>query len=91
MAANLTALVQEIRELGAEAILITSLTRRTFNATTGRIQDTLLPWADATKQVAQEQSAHVLDLHAASIKYVEAIGPDAAHRLNRLPEDNTRE
>ena len=43
-----------------------------------------------TKLIAQEQDTHLLDLHAASIEYVEAIGPDAAHRLNRLPDDNTR-
>jgi len=60
--------------------------------------------------ISQQQNTHLLDLHAASIKYVshrpqnavnplltyrfntqvEAIGPDAAHRLNRLPDDNTR-
>jgi uncharacterized phosphosugar-binding protein len=89
MGANLTEMVKEIRSLGAEPILITSLTRRGFNST-GQVQDTLQPWADVTIKVAKEQGTHVLDLHAASIKYVEALGSDAAHRLNRLPEDNTR-
>ncbi|KAJ3506643.1 hypothetical protein NLJ89_g6763 [Agrocybe chaxingu] len=89
MGANLTAMVEEVRALGAEPVLVTSLTRRSFRSN-GTVADTLGPWADETILIAQQQNTHVLDLHAASIKYVEAIGPDAAHRLNRLPEDNTR-
>ncbi|GLB40391.1 putative carbohydrate esterase family 12 protein [Lyophyllum shimeji] len=88
MAANLTSMVQQIRAIGAEPILVTSLTRRTSNAN-GTVADTLGPWADATISVAQQQKTHLLDLHKASIAYIEAIGPDAAHRLNRLPDDYT--
>ncbi|CAA7267025.1 unnamed protein product [Cyclocybe aegerita] len=88
MGANLTAMVKQVRALGAEPVLVTSLTRRSFRSN-GTVADTLGPWADEMILIAQQQSTHVLDLHVASIKYVEAIGPDAAHRLNRLPEDNT--
>ncbi|PBL03488.1 SGNH hydrolase [Armillaria gallica] len=88
MGANLTIMVQEIRDLGAEPILVTSLTRRSFNDN-GTIADTLQPWADETILIAKQQGTHLLDLHEASIKYCEAIGPDAAHRLNRLPDDDT--
>ncbi|PPQ82001.1 hypothetical protein CVT24_009893 [Panaeolus cyanescens] len=88
MGQNLTSMVQQVRALGAEPVLVTSLTRRSFNSA-GKVSDTLGPWADETKLIAQQQGTHLLDLHAASIKYVEAIGPDAAHRLNRTPDDNT--
>ncbi|KAK0204899.1 SGNH hydrolase [Desarmillaria ectypa] len=88
MGANLTIMVQEIRALGAEPILITSLTRRSFRAN-GTIADTLQPWADETILISEQLGTHLLDLHKASIEYCEAIGPDAAHRLNRLPDDNT--
>ncbi|KAK7691088.1 hypothetical protein QCA50_006191 [Cerrena zonata] len=88
MGANMTAMVEQIRAISGEPVLVTSLTRRTFFSN-GTINDALGPWADETILVAQEQDTHLLDLHAASIKYVEAIGPDAAHRLNRLPDDNT--
>ncbi|KAF9445467.1 carbohydrate esterase family 12 protein [Macrolepiota fuliginosa MF-IS2] len=88
MGANLTEMVKQVRGLGAEPVLVTSLTRRSFNAD-GTIADTLGPWADQTILIAQQQGTHLLDLHAASIQYVEAIGPDAAHRLNRLPDDDT--
>jgi lysophospholipase L1-like esterase len=89
MGANLTQMVQAIRAIGGEPILVTSLTRRNF-FDNGTIDDALGPWADETILIAQQQGTHLLDLHAASIKYVEAIGPDAAHRLNRSPDDNTR-
>ncbi|KAJ6576472.1 SGNH hydrolase [Mycena vulgaris] len=88
MGANMTVMVNQIRALGAEAVIVTSLTRRSFNAN-GTIADALGPWADEAILIAKQLGTHLLDLHAASIKYVEAIGPDAAHRLNRLPDDNT--
>ncbi|KAF5391566.1 hypothetical protein D9757_002366 [Collybiopsis confluens] len=88
MGANLTIMVQQIRAAGAEPVLVTSLTRRNFNAD-GTIDDALGPWANETILIAQQQNTHLLDLHAASITYVEEIGPDAAHRLNRDPTDNT--
>lgn len=45
MAANLTSMVQQIRAIGGEPVLVTSLTRRSFNAN-GTVADTLGPWAD---------------------------------------------
>jgi len=38
-------MVREIRDLGAEPVLVTSLTRRSFHSD-GTIADTLGPWAD---------------------------------------------
>ncbi|KAJ7170712.1 SGNH hydrolase [Mycena crocata] len=88
MGANMTVMVNQLRALGAEPVLVTSLTRRSFNAN-GTIQDALGPWADETILISQQLGTHLLDLHANSIRYVESIGADAAHRLNRLPDDNT--
>ena len=48
MGTNLTLMVQQVRALGAEPVLVTSLTRRTFNAD-GTIDDTLGPWADGLR------------------------------------------
>ena len=89
MGANLTDMVHELRDIGAHPILVTSLTRRNFNAD-GTIQDLLKDWADQTILISEEQDTPLLDLHASSIKYCEAIGPDASHRLNLFPSDNTR-
>jgi hypothetical protein len=40
-------MVNQIRALGGEPVLVTSLTRRTF-FDNGTIQDVLGPWADET-------------------------------------------
>jgi len=88
MGTNLTEFVKQIRDAGGEPVLVTSLTRRSFNAN-GTVADQLGPWANETALIAKQQNTHLLDLHKASITYVEKIGPDAAHRLNRLPDDNT--
>lgn len=50
MAANLTVMVQQVRAIGGEPVLVTSLTRRSFN-TDGTVADTLGPWADGTISV----------------------------------------
>jgi lysophospholipase L1-like esterase len=88
MGQNLTVMVQQIRALGGEPVLVTSLTRRTFNSN-GAINDALKDWADETILISQQQDTHLLDLHASSIKYCEAIGPTLSHVLNRTPDDNT--
>ncbi|KAH7105309.1 SGNH hydrolase [Auriculariales sp. MPI-PUGE-AT-0066] len=98
MGANLTIMVDAIREAGGEPILVTSLTRRNFNSD-GTINDILGPWADETKLIAELEHTKMIDLHATSIEYCEArmnellspaIGPEAAHRLNGpATTDNT--
>ncbi|KAJ7035097.1 SGNH hydrolase [Mycena alexandri] len=88
MGANITIMVNQLRAIGAEPVLVTSLTRRTF-FDNGTIQDLLGPWADETILVSQQLGTHLLDLHANSITYCEAIGPDASHVLNRTPDDDT--
>ncbi|KAF7312251.1 hypothetical protein MIND_00238100 [Mycena indigotica] len=88
MGANLTVMVNQIRTLGAEPVLVTSLTRRTFFAN-GTIQDLLGPWADETILISQQLGTHLIDLHSTSITYCTKLGPDASHRLNRTPDDNT--
>lgn len=45
MGANLTKMVQQVRALGGEPVLVTSLTRRNFNAD-GTVDDALGPWAN---------------------------------------------
>ncbi|KDQ16242.1 carbohydrate esterase family 12 protein [Botryobasidium botryosum FD-172 SS1] len=88
MGTNITSFVRQIRQLGAQPILITSLSRRSFT-NGGKISDTLGPWADETIRVAAAEKTHLLDLHKYSIQYLESIGPDAAYRLNKSPTDYT--
>lgn len=89
MGEHLVTMVEEIVSLGAIPILVTPLTRRSFGSD-GTVSDTLQEFADATISVADQEGVHVIDLHATSIKYCEAIGEEACQRLNKTPDDNTR-
>jgi lysophospholipase L1-like esterase len=77
--ANMRQYVREVRETGARAVLITSLTRRTFKD--GKLSDTLGPWASATTQAAREEKVPVLDLNTESATAVQKMGPVEANKL----------
>lgn len=47
MGANLIFMVEEIRAVGGEPVLVTSLTRRNFFEN-GTVNNTLGPWANGT-------------------------------------------
>ena len=80
---NLRRYVKEVQAAGAQPVLITSLTRRTFKD--GKINDTLEPWAAATKRVASEEKIPVLDLNADSIAAVQEMGAVEAQTLAMAP------
>ncbi|WP_202796010.1 pectinesterase family protein [Opitutus terrae] len=82
-AQNLARYVDEVRAIGAEPVLLTSLTRRNFDpANPGRILSTLTPYANAAKRVAREKAVPLIDLHARSIALCEAWGPERTAALN---------
>ncbi|MBO9559455.1 MAG: rhamnogalacturonan acetylesterase [Caulobacter sp.] len=76
---NMAGYVAEIRAAGARPILVTPLCRRMFKD--GELQDTLGPWADATRRVAVETGVPVIDLHADSCQAVRGMGPEASLAL----------
>lgn len=80
---NLARYIDEVRSIGAQPVLVTSLVRRNFSRTEpNRLADTLAPWAEATRRVAREKDVPLVDLHARSLEFVESLGPDAATRFN---------
>ena len=81
--ANLRQYVREVQAAGARPVLITSLTRRTFKD--GKLEDTLGPWADATRKVAAEEKIPVLDLNTDSAAAVQKMGSVEADKL-AMPE-----
>jgi lysophospholipase L1-like esterase len=101
---NLVRYIAEARAVGAKPVLITSLTRRNFNAR-GRIDpahlepmtnsdgketpDSLTSFAEATRSVATEQKVPLIDLNARSIEQVNTLGPEAAAKFNPKPNDKT--
>jgi lysophospholipase L1-like esterase len=80
--------IADTRAAGATPILITPMVRRDFGAD-GKLKDNLLAYAEAMKQVGQEQHVAVIDLHATSRKLVESLGPEASAELASKAGDNT--
>jgi lysophospholipase L1-like esterase len=80
---NLRRYVEEARAAGAKPVLITSLTRRIFRR--GTLTDTLEPWADAARRIADETGVPVLDLHADSMAAITEMGPAEANTLAMAP------
>lgn len=73
--ANLTKYITDARAIGATPVLVTSLTRRTFDG--DRIRPNLDPYVAATRNAAAANLTPVIDLHASSIALAERLG-DAA-------------
>ena len=80
---NLKRYVEETRARGAIPVLLTPLTRRQF--VDGRLQNDLVPWAEAVRRLAQETKTPLVDLNAASAAAVQALGPMMSARFAQSP------
>jgi lysophospholipase L1-like esterase len=76
---NLRHYVNDARSVGAIPVLVTPLTRRSFK--NGSLQDDLEAWAQAVRDVAKEMNVPLVDLNAASVAAVQAMGPVEAISL----------
>jgi pectinesterase len=83
---NMARYVDEARAGGAQPILITSLTRRNFDAQ-GKIVSTLTPYVEAVKRVAAAKHAPLLDLNARSTEQAEKLGPAGCAEMNAESKD----
>ena len=81
---NLRRYVDELQSAGAKPVLVTPLTRRGFR--NGKVTDTLGPWADATRKVAQETGVPVLELNRDSTAAVQQMGSAEADTLAMAPK-----
>jgi len=79
-AANLKRYIAEARAAGARPILVTSLARRNYK--NGKLDDSLAPYAAATKRVATEENVPVIDLHASSMKLLATMTQEEADKFN---------
>ncbi|KAK3306176.1 SGNH hydrolase-type esterase domain-containing protein [Chaetomium strumarium] len=84
---NLQNMANEVKSAGGTPIILTSLTRRTF--TSGILDDSLANVAEAAKKAATAVGATLLDLNAASRKYIQAIGSSNADKYNLAQGDRT--
>ncbi|KAI0803752.1 SGNH hydrolase-type esterase domain-containing protein [Xylaria sp. FL0064] len=85
---NLENLAGDIWGLGGTPLLVTPLTRRTFTSN-NTAEDSLHDQRLSTIAAAEATNTTYLDLNQASLTYVDAIGEDAAHAYNLVPDDNT--
>lgn len=70
--ADLKSYVEATRKKGGIPILVSSMERRRFQG--DKLMPTLAQYAEAVKQVGQEEKVPVIDLNAMSIKFYEALG-----------------
>ena len=82
-AENLARYVDDVRAIGATPVLVTSLVRRTFSKTDpGRLESAHVPYVEAVKRVAAAKQVPLVDLHASSLAYCEALGPERTAAFN---------
>lgn len=80
--------IDESRAIGAVPILITPVQRRTYGPD-HKLNNTLLPYADAMKAVASEKGVKLIDLNATSGRLYDRLGDGANAAVSRNGTDTT--
>jgi lysophospholipase L1-like esterase len=80
--------IDESRAIGAKPVLVTPMCRRNFQAD-GRVENALLPYAEAMKAVAQEKHVPLVDLNSASVELCNQLGQKGCDALANDPKDHT--
>ena len=80
--------VDQARAAGATPILVTPVQRRTYSSN-GKLNNSLLPYADSMKEVAAEKKVDVIDLNASSGRLYEQLGTSANDVVANAPKDRT--
>ena len=80
--------IDETRAIDATPILVTPVQRRTYSSN-GKLNNNLLPYANAMKAVAAEKKVDVIDLNASSGKLYEQLGTATNDVVANAPHDRT--
>jgi lysophospholipase L1-like esterase len=80
--------IAAFKQHNTKVIFVTPMCRMTFHKN-GKLYNNLQPYADAMIEVAQDNDCVVLDLHSASKKLFEAIGPKCVKIYGRYGTDRT--
>jgi lysophospholipase L1-like esterase len=81
---NMARYAADASALGAVPVLVTPLTRRSFNGPW--LHDDLAPWSEAVRRVARAGKVDLLDLNALSAAAVQAMGSEEADTLAQAPK-----
>ena len=80
--------IDQTRAIDAMPILVTPVQRRTYSSS-GKLNNSLLPYAKAMKAVAAKKKVDVIDLNASSGKLYEQLGTAANDVMANAPQDRT--
>ncbi|MBN1517647.1 rhamnogalacturonan acetylesterase [Candidatus Sumerlaeota bacterium] len=93
--AKLKSYVDRVKQAGAQAIILSSVTRRNFDEN-GKIKPreeglkaNLTFYAKAAQEVAAEEQVPFIDLYAVSVAHHNEIGPEASAAYNYNEKDTT--
>jgi pectinesterase len=84
---NIKRYVDEVRAIGAQPVLITSIARRHWTDETTIKPDLLANYADATRAVASEQGVPLIDLYTRSIDMYESMGKTTCALISPKDKD----
>ena len=88
-AANMRRYIDEARAVGAQPVIVTSLSRRTYKD--GKLVQDLKAYADAARRVGQEQKVPVIDLNAQSVKLLETMTQEEADQFDAETHPDARD
>lgn len=80
---NMARYVREVKAAGAKPVLLTPLTRRSFQDF--KVKNDLKAWSAATRKVASDEGVPLLDLNADSVAAINKMGPAEADTLAMAP------
>jgi lysophospholipase L1-like esterase len=86
--ADLRRVVDETRKRGGIPVLLTPVSRRSFNEE-GKITNSFRGYPDAVKLVAREKDVPLIDLQEMAARLYESLGPEASHQAFANPSENT--
>ncbi|MFD9439567.1 rhamnogalacturonan acetylesterase [Streptomyces sp. NPDC060006] len=70
--------IRATRARGATPVVVTPVSRRSYNASTGKFNVSFPAYVDAAKAVAREERAPLVDLAAASRVYLDGVGVEGS-------------
>jgi lysophospholipase L1-like esterase len=88
-AANMRRYIEQARAIGAQPVIVTSLSRRTYKD--GKLVQDLKAYADAARRVGQEHDVPVIDLNAQSVRLLETMTQEQADQFDAAVHPDARD
>jgi lysophospholipase L1-like esterase len=88
-AANMRRYIEQARGIGAQPVIVTSLSRRTYQD--GKLVQDLKAYAAVARRVAIEEDVPLIDLNAESVKLLEAKNQEQADQFDAAVHPDARD